>query len=117
MTAPTAAEIREAVDKLVAHRESYAEPSNLVYDLSAAIRYTPPDEDTPETISAECLWDDLRPSQAARLAELHEEVYTKFDALIEQEVVARLREFVVEAAMTFAAEYPDAPRRAKPIPA
>lgn len=109
MTAPTEAEIREAANAPVLTDSD--EIGSLVYELLGPIRYLPPEEDSPgRSISAGCLWDDLRPSQAARLQDLLDGIYTKTDTLIQKEVIPRIRELVVEAALTFAAEYPDAPR-------
>ena len=114
-TTVTEAEIREAADAAVA--DKLADFGELVFPLSAPIRYLLPEEDPDRSLRRVGLWDDLRPSQAARLAELGEAIYTKSD-LMQQDIIARIREFVVEAALTFAAEYPDAPRAVRePVPA
>lgn len=116
MTAPTEAEIREVA--LDAFREVMREHASgwdvpWVYDLSAPLRYEPPDEDgEPALPWLVGLWTDLRPSQAARLSDLREAIYERADVLM-VEAADRIVDAVVEAALTFAAEYPDAPR-AKP---
>lgn len=117
MTAPTEAEIRGA-SSATFPRDS-DEVASLVFELAGPLRWVPPTElVTGATVNDDCLWDDLRPSQAARLQELYDDIYPKVDVLIQQEVVPRIRELVVEAALTFAAEYPDAPRAVRePVPA
>lgn len=110
--APTEAEIREAarrhLDRVLQSTELIDSP--WVFDLAEPLRYTPPDEDGwPRNHS---LWDDLRPTQAARLNELIEDIWSKTDVLM-VEAANRVVELVVEAGLTFAAEYPDAPRRGR----
>jgi hypothetical protein len=112
MTAPTEAEIREVVFSLDV---SQLDIGLWVYDLARPVRYLPPEQDFPA--HAPGLWDDLRPSQTARLDALMEEVYDKADA-VQAETVAKIQEYIVGAAMQFAAEYPDAPRAVRePVPA
>jgi hypothetical protein len=55
------------------------------------------------------LWDDLRPSEAEDRSRLVENVYAQADA-IEAEVVDRIGELFVGAALEFAWMHPDAPR-------
>lgn len=108
MTAPTEAEIREAAqDALRAVIEEHGGGWDVpwVYDLCTPIRYAPDDGPMLDTSP----WTDLRPSQAARLDALVDGIYETADKLM-AETAARVAEAVVEAALTFAAEYPDAPR-------
>ena len=51
------------------------------------------------------LWDDLRPSEAERLAELAGSVYD-----LEESIERMITDAVVAAALAFAAEFPEAPR-------
>lgn len=74
-----------------------------VHELARPISFHP-DDDPPSS-----LWTDLRPSEAKRLSDLLERVYRTADAW-EAEIVDRIIAAVVEAGVTFAAEYPDAPR-------
>lgn len=106
--APTEAEIRAAVAGAVI--DCGYDIGDAAFALAAPIRYLTPAEDPEHVLSTHCLWDDLRPSQAERLSELMEEIFTKGDLIIEQEVLPRIRGLVAEAALTFAAEFPDAPR-------
>lgn len=113
MTAPTEQEIREAVQKQldVLIAEDGTNTPDWIAAVLTPLRYNPPSMDYNPS-----LWADLRPSQEARLEALEEEVFRKADALM-LEVAARLAEAVVEAALTFAAEYPDAPRAKEAVPA
>lgn len=55
------------------------------------------------------IWDDLRSSEAERLSELIEPIYGLADAMARQIV-----ERVIQAAVQFASEYPDAPLCLRP---
>lgn len=83
---PTEAEIREAIRE----RSDYSDSGATVYEI---------------TKPAVALWADLRPSEAARLEDLMNEIYKLAD-----DFESRVVEAVVAAGLTFAAEYPDAPR-------
>jgi len=98
MTAPTEGEIRALVDAPVV--DVTDEIGATVYDIVRVLQ-------------DEGLWTDLRPSQEKRLEDLIESVYAKTDAFVVDELIPAIRGFAVEAALTFAAEYPDAPRAAK----
>jgi hypothetical protein len=99
MTAPTEAEIRETIT--AAMPAAAGTIGDRAYELTFSIRY---------------LWGDLPPSQGARIEALIEEAQAAIEAL-EPEVLGRVREAVAAAAMTFAAEYPDAPRARAAVPA
>jgi hypothetical protein len=106
-TAPTEDEIREAVRR--ASDTSRFDVGQLVYDLLRPLHYVRPAERGPAYGDGPKLWDDLRPSQAARLDDLSDAVYTEGNSL-EATLIETLREMVIRAALTFATEYPDAPR-------
>lgn len=108
--APTEAEIREAV-YAVQPNAPEDHVGNLVYELCLPLRYLAPAED--QWLNKACLWDDLRPSEAARLDDLLEDVYEKVDVVIKQDVMNRIREIVVDAMLAFAKEYPEARRRTR----
>jgi hypothetical protein len=104
-TAPlTEAAIREAVRSAAAG----ADVGELVCEFLAPIRYVPRGERGPAYRGA--LWDDLRASETARLDAIIEQVYQDLEGLICDSIETR----VVAAALTFAAEYPDAPRAMGP---
>ena len=105
MTAPSEQEIREAVQ--AALDDSSVDIGEWVHTMLAPLLFVPPGERGPAYEVG--LWDDLRPSQAERLDNLIEGVYIRIQPL-EEEVTTKIREAIVEAALTFAAEYPDAPR-------
>lgn len=112
MTAPTEAEIRAAARRHLARvlKSSELIDAPWVYDLSEPLRYTATcDEDGVRGGVNRSLWDDLRPTQDARLRALVDDIYSKTDALM-AEAAERVIEYVVEAGLTFAAEHPDAPR-------
>lgn len=54
------------------------------------------------------LWDDLRPSEAERLRAIVAEA----KATVVQDCLFELRNAALEAAVRFASEFPDAPRKA-----
>src|SRR5436190_23492649 len=60
-------------------------------------------------------WDllELRQSELDRLDELQQDCLDEIKAAADRQVIDRL----VEVALRFAREYPDAPRRREPIPA
>ncbi len=105
MTAPTEAEIREAVQEAL--DASTIDISEWVFEMSTPILYIPPAERLNGNRGA--LWDDLRPSQAAYLTALQEAIDGEAQA-IEKEVTDRLAEAIVRAALDFASTFPDAPR-------
>jgi hypothetical protein len=105
MIAPTEQEIRTAIQ--AALDDSDIDIGAWVHDLVRPLSYAPPEQRGNNY--GGCLWDDLRPSQAALLEALIEGIYNKVQPL-EDDVTARIRESVVEAALEFAAAYPDAPR-------
>lgn len=97
----TEAEIRAAIEDALDH--STIDIGQLIYSFLQPIDYIPEPE------RANCrpaLWDNLRPSEAARLSELVERVYCD----LEPEIERMIADAVVGAALAFAAEYPDAPR-------
>lgn len=104
MTAPTEADIRAVIDR---HKDDRRpDPWDFASAFTSAVDYIPEDE---RGIGENHVWANLRPSEEARLNELLSEVFN----LASREVEAleqRLWEATVNAAMTFAAEYPDAPR-------
>jgi hypothetical protein len=115
MTAPTEAEIREAIERS-ATRYSNAGKDKLteaVMEYADDIRWDPGDPDglTPPACEdrGTALWCDLRPSEADRLKTL---LYGA-----EERAVAACHELIIReyiaAALAFAAEYPDAPRAAR----
>jgi hypothetical protein len=77
--------------------------------IAATIGYYPPDSDDMRD-DENSLWTDLRPSQRARLLDLIDDLYE-----LEGEVFARLTSAIIQAGVTFAADYPDA-LRARPQP-
>lgn len=114
MTAPTEAEIREAVT-IARDSSPEIDIGQWVHDLGAPLSYVPPSErgSAPER----GLWTDLRASEEARLGDLFEDIYTMANA-IEADAIKRITEALVAAALRFAAEFPDAPRAARePVPA
>lgn len=110
MTAPTETEIREAIQAAV--DDSSVDLGEWVYEILSPIQYTPPAARGGGYDDTEHLWDDLRPTQDARLAELREAIYSAVQA-DERKIVKRIQEMAVQAALTFAQEFPDAPRSAR----
>ena len=105
-TAPaplTETEIREAIEASL-NRAPSPEVGELIYDFLRVIRYEAPKDRGPNY--GGCLWDDLKPSQAAILEARIEQVYQDLDGPIERMIV----DAVTAAALAFAAEHPDAPR-------
>ena len=102
--APTEAEIRAAIEASLNIGASGVEVGELVYDFLRVIRYEAPKDRGPNY--GGCLWDDLKPSQAAILEARIEQVYQDLDGPIERMIV----DAVTAAALAFAAEHPDAPR-------
>ncbi len=52
------------------------------------------------------VWENLRPSEARRLRQLTDHAINELASDLEQRIITRL----TVAVLTFAAEYPDAPR-------
>lgn len=112
MTAPTEAEIRALIDDRSARYPNDSIEHHLDHVLDKAfdtIGYVDLDEQGQRDFGSTFLsdtWADLRPSEADRLGELI--------AAARQQAAERARAAIVEevvaAALTFAAEYPDAPR-------
>lgn len=111
MTAPTEAEIREAIeDRNRRYRKDasdrLAEAVDTALDALAYIEIDDGLGDHSGAVVLSDLWTDLRPSEAARLRELID--------VARQRLLASLWPMVVDAALeagvTFAREYPDAPR-------
>lgn len=98
-TAPTEAEIRQRIASDLRAIDFDA----LIHDAAAAINYVAPIDRGPAYRGA--LWDNLRPKEAARLEELLDAVY-EADGALRVLLVDR----ITRAALTFAAEFPDAPR-------
>jgi hypothetical protein len=96
MTAPTEAEIREAVQKRLNHVVEIegTHTPDWIAILLDPLRYLAPDPDLDGYNPS--IWEDLRPSQAARLDALDDWVFGKADAMM-LEGAERLAEYVVEA--------------------
>jgi hypothetical protein len=107
-TPPTEAEIRQALVERVSRSDSphvkLGEAIDTAMDVVGYIELDMADDLSVPALSD--LWSDLRPSEARRLAEIVDEAK---DRALEAawEIIA---EEAVQAALTFAAEYPDAPR-------
>lgn len=97
MGAPTEAEIRAAID------EANPDFGELVYEFTRCVSYADPG--TRGFAYEPRLYEDLRPSERERLEALLSEVYD-----LEEPVLKMIEDRVVAAVLTFAAEYPDAPR-------
>ncbi len=112
-TAPTEAEIREAIAVSAARVLPLDRPEigEWVSAMTDPLTYYAPEEDV-DPSAPRGLWDNLRPTEAEDLRALVEGIYHQADA-IEQEVKARIAELVVAAALEFARRHPDAPRRAR----
>jgi hypothetical protein len=110
-TAPAAlteAEIRAAIEASLNIGVNDADVGGLVCDFLRVIHYEAPKDRGPNY--GGCLWDDLKPSQAAILEARVEQVYLDLDEPIERMIV----DAVTAAALAFAAEFPDAPRAMVP---
>jgi hypothetical protein len=112
-TPPTEAEIRQALAEFVAEPMKHGDDSprakldeaiDKAMDVVGYVHIDPVDEIAVTTCSD--LWSDLRPSEARRLAEIVAEAK---DRALEAAWVVIVKE-VTRAGLTFAAEYPDAPR-------
>lgn len=98
---PTEAEIREVIaDNTIFD----ADFGTVIHRYVSAIAFGPDEYGIDEDSR---IWTDLRPSETKRLGDLIDEVYDLADKF-QAEVV----EATVRAALTFAAEYPDATRAA-----
>jgi hypothetical protein len=101
--APTEAEIRAIID---AH--AIGDPLELAYNITQAVHYIPEGE---RTGGENRLYVNLRHSEAERLGELLDDVFT-----LAEKVAKQLEDATVAACLQFAAEYPDAPRAEVPQP-
>ena len=98
MTAPTEAEIRAIIEEY-----SIGDPAELAFDVIQAVHYIPDNERRGGSMNR--VWTDLRHTEAERLTELLDDVFTLAEKCKQQ-----LEDATVAACLTFAAEYPDAPR-------
>jgi hypothetical protein len=116
MAGPTEGEIRAAVQEAI--DRSDIDIGAWTYQILQPLGYIPPEDRGPgwERNADLQLWDDLRPSQDAVLEGLIESVHREVQP-IEAEVIDRIREAVVRAALAFAAQYPDAPRAERKVAA
>lgn len=111
-TAPTADEILQIIAARTARYPIDSLDAKLdeaIGNAFDAIGYVSLDEQGAYDIGAAFLsdtWGDLRPSEAARLGEIISEAQER----AEEKARAAIIEEVIGAALTFAAEYPDAPR-------
>lgn len=109
--APTEAELRAIIER---HQDQrLPDPADFAFAFVSPIEYVPEDEIGNHVNR---VWDNLRPEEAERLTQLMDEVFTVAErelAIVEE----RCREAAVRAALTFAAEYPDAPRARAEDPA
>lgn len=106
MTAPTEAEIRALIES-----KSKADFGAQIFEITGPVDYFYED-DPPREGPEDGLWHDLRPSQQRRLRELLNGIYDLAD-----EYERRVVDATVQAVLTFAAEYPDAPRAKELQPA
>jgi hypothetical protein len=106
MSAPTEAEIRTAVEGALG-RSREIDVGSWVHELVQPIAYYPPEDRINRP--PDCLWDNLRPSEAERLSALVEQIYVAADEW-ETYVVQQITERILAAGLTFASEFPDAPR-------
>ena len=109
MTAPTEAEIRA----LLAHHKvekdilsEISDPLGHAVDVVTDLIYVPDEQ----TFGEPFIWQDLRPTERARLEQLVAGVLEELEATVMPMIVSLIVERTVQAALTFAAEYPDAPR-------
>jgi hypothetical protein len=87
-------------------RKKMAEAISEAFDPIGYVQLSPEDEAGFGSKVLSDLWDDLRPSEAKRL---HDLIAEHVKEALEASWAAVVSE-VVAAALTFAAEYPDAPR-------
>lgn len=78
--------------------------SQVIHEAAGGIIYVAPTERGPGYSGA--LWDNLRPSEAARLDELLNRAWDQAEPTMSK----LLEDAITEAAMAFAREFPDAPR-------
>jgi hypothetical protein len=116
MSAPTKAEIREAIEARMAEYPSDGGERSLRHAISEIfdlIDYRALGEDDADAFDSAAIGDDfycdLRPSEAQRLHEIAAEATA--DAF--RDARALIVEAVVTAAIAFGTEYPDAPRRSE----
>lgn len=111
MTAPTADEIREAIEDRANRygketRDKLAEAIDGALDTIAYVAIDDAAGPNTGAVVVSDLWADLRPSEATRLAELIGDARARLLASLWPQIV----DAALEAGSTFAAEYPDAPR-------
>jgi hypothetical protein len=112
MSAPTEAEIREALEARMAEYPSDGGERSLRHAISEIFDLTLGEDDADAFDSAaigDDFFCDLRPSEAGRLAEITADATAR--AFLEAR--ALVMEAVVAAAIAFGTEYPDAPRRSE----
>ena len=97
---PTEGEIRALINENLGPFEV----GEAISQVTALISY-----DDADPVHEGRLWTNLDPSEQARLEELIDTVYDMADAFEAQVVDA-----TIHAALTFAAEYPNAPRASLP---
>lgn len=125
MTAPTEADIREALQlrpELWPNDNPTKHLGEVVVDFASFLTSPAfdalenPDSRAPEDLSnaADDVWaSDLRPSEAVRLREIAQEGIARATERAQAAIVDEL----VAAALRFAEEFPDAPRARVPVEA
>ena len=109
MTAPTEAEIRALFAEYNVERDLFSELEEEVgkaVDAATDMIYVPDEQ----TIGVPFIWDNLRPTERERLDYLIESVFNEINHGAVPKLVSLIVEQTIQAALTFAAEYPDAPR-------
>lgn len=109
--APTADELRSLLRQVAdGDRSGDIDIGAWVYRVTQPIHYAEPGEggDEPGVLWT-CMYRNLTMAECKRLSGLLEGVYREADA-IQEEAIARIIELAVSAGLTFAEEYPDAPR-------
>lgn len=112
MTAPTEAEIREAISERLAkypgdnHIRTLVEAIEKAFDTIAYVELDEQGQYDFGTPFLSDIWADLRPSEASRLGQLVRDGSIRALKVLDD----ALRAEVVAAAMQFAAEHPDASR-------
>lgn len=124
MTAPTEAEIRQAIrlqseawpdDSPAAHLRDVVEDfGSFMHGPAYAVLDSPDPLDPDEPDSVGDVWGrDLRASEAKALEFYYQEAFERAFS----DGRAAIESAFVEAALRFAAEFPDAPRAKVPVPA
>lgn len=124
MTAPTAKEIREAIearlDRQTSGTDNQETAQGMLHQVITQNAADPFIDSASDTLEIDgggvwealraphrhAVWTNLRPSEAARLVELTEAACDRAEA----RCVAVILEELTAAGVEFAAEYPDAPR-------